>query len=72
MCDSMLSQTQRRPSAEVGAEGVIKPTGRIYRQEYVLFIRARAGKIAFLRDYFDPVRAALALDTPIVGLAIEP
>jgi len=26
------------------------------------------GKIAFLREYFDPVRAARALDTPILGL----
>jgi uncharacterized protein len=25
-------------------------------------------KIVFLREYFDPVRAAKALDTPILGL----
>ena len=54
--------------AEVKAEGRIKPTGRIYRQDYVLFLRAAGDKIAFLREYFDPVRAAKALDTPIVGL----
>jgi uncharacterized protein len=53
---------------EVKAEGLIKPTGRIYQQEYVLFLRTRGGKIAFLREYFDPVRAAKALDTPILGL----
>ena len=29
---------------------------------------AEGGKIAFLREYFDPVRAARALDTPILGL----
>ena len=29
---------------------------------------ASGGKIAFLREYFDPVRAAKALNTPIVGL----
>ena len=46
--------------AEVKAEGLIKPTGRIYRQDYVLFLRAAGDKIAFLREYFDPVRAALA------------
>ena len=51
--------------AEVRAEGLIKPTGRIYQQEYVLFLRAAGGKIAFLREYFDPTRAARALDTPI-------
>jgi uncharacterized protein len=54
--------------AEVKAEGLIKPTGRIYHQDYVLFLRAAGGKIAFLREYFDPVRAAKALDTPILGV----
>ncbi|RKS24889.1 hypothetical protein BJ917_2373 [Pseudomonas sp. WPR_5_2] len=51
--------------AEVKAEGLIKPTGRIYRQDYVLFCRVENGKIAFLREYFDPIRAAHALDAPI-------
>ena len=54
--------------AEVKAEGLIKPAGRIYHQEYVVFLRAAGGKIAFLREYFDPTRAAKALDTPILGL----
>jgi hypothetical protein len=54
--------------AEVKAEARIKTTGRLYRQEYVLFLRAAGGKIAFLREYFDPARAAKALDTPILGL----
>jgi ketosteroid isomerase-like protein len=54
--------------AEVKAEGLIKPTGRIYRQDYVVFLRAARGKIAFLREYFDPVRAAKALNAPILGL----
>jgi ketosteroid isomerase-like protein len=53
--------------AEVKAEGLIKPTGRIYHQDYVMFLRAADGRIAFLREYFDPVRAAKALDTPILG-----
>jgi ketosteroid isomerase-like protein len=54
--------------AEAKAEGLIKDTGRIYRQDYVIFLRAVGSKIAFLREYFDPVRAAKALDVPIVGL----
>jgi uncharacterized protein len=53
--------------AEVRAEARIKPTGRLYRQEYVVFLRAAGGKIAFFREYFDPVRASKALDTPILG-----
>ena len=56
-----------RAVAEVKGEGLIKSTGRMYRQDYVLFLRAAGGKIAFLREYFDPVRAARALDTPIPG-----
>jgi len=54
--------------AEFKAGGLIKPTGRIYVQDYVLFLRAAGGKIAFLREYFDPVRASRALDAPILGL----
>ena len=40
--------------AQVRAEGIIKTTGRIYRQEYVVFLRSGNGKIAFIREYFDP------------------
>jgi len=54
--------------AEAQAEGLIKSTGRVYRQDYVVFLRAANSKIAFLREYFDPVRAAKALDTPILDL----
>ena len=54
--------------AEFKAEGLIKSTGRIYVQNYVLFLRAAGGKITFLREYFDPVRAARALGAPIPGL----
>ncbi|MGH7334325.1 MAG: nuclear transport factor 2 family protein [Candidatus Rokuibacteriota bacterium] len=54
--------------AEVKAEAHIKTTGRVYRQEYILFLRAAGGKIAFLREYFDPTRVAKAFDTPILGL----
>jgi ketosteroid isomerase-like protein len=51
--------------AEVRGEGRIKATGSVYRQEYVVFLRASAGKIALLREYFDPTRAAKAMNTPI-------
>jgi hypothetical protein len=52
--------------AEVMAEGRIKSTGRPYRQNYVVFLRARDGKIAYMREFFDPIRAAWALDAPIL------
>ena len=51
---------------EVRAEGRIKATGREYRQEYVFFLRAADGKIASLREYFDPTRAAKAMDRQII------
>ena len=54
--------------AEVKAEGIISATGRSYRQDYVVLLRAERGKIAFLREYFDPVRAARALDVPLLDL----
>ena len=54
--------------AQVRAEGLIKPTGRIYRQEYVMFLRAADDKIVFIREYFDATRAAKALDIPILDL----
>ena len=54
--------------AKIKAEGLIKSTTRFYQQDYVLFLQAVGGKIAFLCGYFDPVRAAKALNTPILGL----
>ena len=51
--------------AEVKGEGLIKSTGRTYSQMYVIFLRAKNGKITFMREYFDPVRAARALDATI-------
>jgi ketosteroid isomerase-like protein len=34
--------------AEVKAEGLIKPTGRIYLQDYVLFLRAAGDKLRMI------------------------
>ena len=54
--------------AQVRGEGLIRQTGRVYRQEYVVFLRSVGNKIVYLREYFDPTRAARALDTPILDL----
>lgn len=64
------SDSPDEASAEVKAEGIITATGRTYRQDYVLFVRVKDGKIAFIREYFDPVRAALALEAPIPGFEV--
>lgn len=50
---------------EIKAEGRIKTTGRIYHQQYVVFLRSKEGKIVSLREYFDPVSAAHALAEPL-------
>jgi uncharacterized protein len=52
-------------TGEVRARGRIKETGREYQQEYVFFLRATGGKIGWLREYFDPTRAAKAMDRQI-------
>jgi uncharacterized protein len=54
--------------AEIKAEAVIKSTQRTYNQQYVVFLRAVAGKIGFLREYFDPTRAATAMNKPVLGI----
>ncbi|MBB1627221.1 nuclear transport factor 2 family protein [Achromobacter sp. UMC71] len=54
--------------ARVRAQGLVPATGRTYQQEYVVFLAARDGRIRHLREYFDPVRAALAFDAAIVGV----
>src|SRR4029079_2449653 len=59
---------RNRAAAAIKGEGIIKATGRAYSQEYVVFLQAHDGKIGFLREYFDPVRAAKALNVPIQGL----
>jgi uncharacterized protein len=55
--------------AQVKAEALIKPTGRIYRQEYVIFLRSAGGRIAHMREYFDPTRAAKAMNASVLDLA---
>ena len=55
--------------AQVKAEALIKPTGRVYRQEYVVFLRVAGERIAYLREYFDPTRAAKAMNESILDLA---
>ncbi len=55
--------------AEVRATARILTTGRDYDQSYVIFLEARGGKIAHLREYFNPATAALALGLPILEFA---
>src|SRR5258708_20029240 len=54
--------------AEVKAEGLIKSTGRFYRQDFVVFLRAAGGKLAFLRESFYPLPSPNPLHTPFLRL----
>ena len=42
--------------AEFSADATVVMTGRHYHQDYVVYLRAREGKIVVLREYFDPSR----------------
>ncbi|WP_271222049.1 nuclear transport factor 2 family protein [Streptosporangium carneum] len=46
--------------AEYEAHGEITTTGRPYRQQIILVIRVRDGRIVSLRDYLDPLVLAQA------------
>jgi hypothetical protein len=46
--------------AEFRAGGTVSSTGRQYQQDYIVYLRAKDGKIVFLREYFDAPRVAAA------------
>lgn len=46
--------------AEFSVVATAKPTGKIYNQDYILYLRVKDGKIVFYREYFDGVRTAAA------------
>jgi ketosteroid isomerase-like protein len=46
--------------AEFAGHGKVFSTGRIYHQNYAVFVRATDGKISLVREYFDTVRIAAA------------
>jgi uncharacterized protein len=41
--------------------GQVRSTGRVYEQEFVVFLKSSKGRIDYLREYFDPLRMAWAL-----------
>jgi ketosteroid isomerase-like protein len=46
--------------AEFAATATVISTGKIYNQDYVLFVRAENGKIISYREYFDGSRIVAA------------
>jgi ketosteroid isomerase-like protein len=46
--------------AEVSARATAIKSGAIYKQDYVVYLRAEAGEIAVLREYFDAPRVVAA------------
>jgi ketosteroid isomerase-like protein len=51
--------------AEMEASGHIKSSGRVYTQTYIVFLKSQNGKIARLREYFNPAWVASAFGTKI-------
>ena len=47
---------------------LLETDGEMDRRDYVVFLRATDGKIAFLREYFDPVPAAKRSTRPFLEL----
>jgi ketosteroid isomerase-like protein len=46
--------------AEFAASATVVSTGRAYKQNYIVYLRAEAGRIAVLREYFDAPRVVAA------------
>jgi uncharacterized protein len=46
--------------AEFQGQAKVTGTGRHYHQNYVVYLCAKDGKIAFAREYFDPTRVVAA------------
>lgn len=46
--------------AEFSAIGTIISTGKVYKQDYILYIRVKSGKIVLYREYFDGARLVAA------------
>jgi hypothetical protein len=42
--------------AEFQGHPAVTATGRAYHQDYVVYLRARNGKIVLIREYFDAAR----------------
>lgn len=47
--------------AEYSGDATFKSTGRSYAQDYVSVITVRDGRIAKIREYYDPVRVLRAI-----------
>ncbi len=69
-----FSGVRRHPSAdpdlavaEVHGAARVRSTGRHYEQDYVMVVRARGGRIAHYREYWNPLPAAAAF-----GLEVRP
>jgi uncharacterized protein len=46
--------------AEFSATATVIPTGRPFNQDYIAYLRAEKGKIAFYREYYDAARLVAA------------
>jgi uncharacterized protein len=47
--------------AEYRSDMVIKPTGAVYRNEYICRFTVRDGRVTRFAEYYDPIRLVIAL-----------
>ena len=48
--------------AEVHGSAILAATGKRYEQDYVMFVRTRAGEIVEYREYWDPLPFVRAME----------
>lgn len=54
-------ETESGCIAEYHGDAVFKSTGKTYSQDYVAIVKVRDGKIASIREYYDPLRVLRAM-----------
>lgn len=60
MGEPKIQLTEEGLVAEIHGESTSKETGRRYVQDYVMMLRARDGKIAEVKDYYNPMKVLYA------------
>jgi uncharacterized protein len=57
--------------AEYRSDMVIKPTGAVYRNEYVSRFTVRDGRITRFAEHYDPIRLVVALGGRVQGAGLD-
>ena len=61
MGEPTIHETPSGCIAEYHGESIFKATGRRYAQDYISVVTVRDGKIASIKEYYDPLRVLRAM-----------